>query len=398
MESVIIRCSGKIYEQAFENCTNIKYLKFANGITSIAYDAFYPNYFAEHEGIKPIELVEYYGSEADWSRVNVFGTRIRNRLMLNPEEDFDYIVRDSDYVYVVWYKGEDSDITIPQTIGNIIVEGIGEDFMNETIGLRCQTLYDQFSADGTVTDPTTIRVGENLRFVYTDRIFKAVTEIYYSGTKEAWNSIVGEGRLEGFYGNEITYHFAKTQHTDEAGGTGVCVITGDVDKDKTLTANTVTDPDTVSQANFILENGTVRAMYDISLNKDGEEVQPTGAVEVKIPVEGNGFYAKVYRVEADGTLTDMHAVLNNSYLIFNTDHFSLYALVDTSKSLNMGDVTGDGRINIRDATKVQKYIAQLTSLNSTQLALADVDGSGIIDVRDAKEIQKYTTKMDSVLS
>lgn len=73
--------------------------------------------------------------------------------------------------------------------------------------------------------------------------------------------------------------------------------------------------------------------FDINLkNKDGVHVQPNGKVKVKLPLdsEKEGIY-KVYRVNDDGTLTDMNAYRQGSHMVFETDHFSLYVIVDESE-------------------------------------------------------------------
>jgi hypothetical protein len=54
-----------------------------------------------------------------------------------------------------------------------------------------------------------------------------------------------------------------------------------------------------------------------------------------------------------------------------------------------GDVTLDGYINVKDATRVQKYAVNLVTFNDTQAKAADVTGDGTIDVKDATKIQKY---------
>lgn len=69
--------------------------------------------------------------------------------------------------------------------------------------------------------------------------------------------------------------------------------------------------------------------FDINLkNSDGVHVQPDGTVKVKLPNDWskNGVY-KVYRVNDDGTLTDMNAYREGSHLVFDADHFSIYVIV-----------------------------------------------------------------------
>ena len=67
---------------------------------------------------------------------------------------------------------------------------------------------------------------------------------------------------------------------------------------------------------------------DISVVVDGVEVQPSGEMVVTIPVpdglEGDEYH--VYRVEADGSLTDMNAVYANGVLTFTTDRLGEFVV------------------------------------------------------------------------
>lgn len=107
--------------------------------------------------------------------------------------------------------------------------------------------------------------------------------------------------------------------------------------------NEVTDKDTgisvSSKENDVIPTGSElkaeklssennKVVFDISLVKDGAEVQPNGEVTVKIPVPESmkSMTIKVYREEADGSLTDMNAYCADGYVVFTTDHFSKYIL------------------------------------------------------------------------
>ena len=67
--------------------------------------------------------------------------------------------------------------------------------------------------------------------------------------------------------------------------------------------------------------------------------------------------------------------------------------INIKQNILIGDVNGDGKISILDATEIQKYIAQLSYLNDEQLAVADVNGDGKISIIDATEIQKYIAQL-----
>lgn len=60
---------------------------------------------------------------------------------------------------------------------------------------------------------------------------------------------------------------------------------------------------------------------------------------------------------------------------------------------SLGDVNGDGKINIDDVTLTQKYIAEIEDLTEAQLLAADVTRDGSINIDDVTAIQKYTANM-----
>ena len=101
--------------------------------------------------------------------------------------------------------------------------------------------------------------------------------------------------------------------------------------DTDFTVDEITDYVVIEET---LENGVsadweIIKAFDINLkNKDGVHVQPDGTVKVKLPNDWSksGVY-KVYRVNDDGTLTDMNAYRQGSHLVFETDHFSVYVIV-----------------------------------------------------------------------
>lgn len=81
--------------------------------------------------------------------------------------------------------------------------------------------------------------------------------------------------------------------------------------------------------------------YDISLLKNGNETQPGSKVTVCIPIPQawrvpmpdeirESIYAgvfKIYRIEEDGSATEMQIDVRDGCFVFETDHFSLYTLV-----------------------------------------------------------------------
>ena len=76
------------------------------------------------------------------------------------------------------------------------------------------------------------------------------------------------------------------------------------------------------------ENAEIE-VHEITIMRDGVpyEIQQTVTVEIDLPAGWAPFNFRIYRVEPNGKLTDMHAVVVNGKAIFETDHFSEYIFV-----------------------------------------------------------------------
>ena len=55
----------------------------------------------------------------------------------------------------------------------------------------------------------------------------------------------------------------------------------------------------------------------------------------------------------------------------------------------LGDVNGDGNVDILDSTEIQKFAAEMIELTDEQFELADINDDGFVDVIDALLVQKY---------
>ncbi len=60
----------------------------------------------------------------------------------------------------------------------------------------------------------------------------------------------------------------------------------------------------------------------------------------------------------------------------------------------LGDVNLDEKINIKDATAIQKHLAKLESLSAEGLEVADFKADGKLNIKDATAIQKFIAKME----
>lgn len=66
--------------------------------------------------------------------------------------------------------------------------------------------------------------------------------------------------------------------------------------------------------------------YEITLNKNGAEVQPDGFITISIPCEyGDGYV--VFINEETGEMQYTNSVYDNGYYVFVTDHLSQYGIM-----------------------------------------------------------------------
>ena len=149
-----------------------------------------------------------------------------------------------------------------------------------------------------------------------------------------------EGEWTYDYDNMIRYR--KCIHCDEleteqleTTGDGEVDIIAPTNPDTDFTVDVIEDYVIIEEtiSNNVAGDFEIVKAFDINLkNKDGVHVQPDGTVKVKLPLDWSkdGIY-KVYRINDDGTLTDMNAYREGSHMVFDTDHFSVYVIVDESE-------------------------------------------------------------------
>ncbi|MBQ2971185.1 MAG: dockerin type I repeat-containing protein [Ruminococcus sp.] len=117
-------------------------------------------------------------------------------------------------------------------------------------------------------------------------------------------------------------------------------------------------------------------------------------VAVGVVAEGNTtFYMVDGYNEATGAINGEQANAFGSHDDKFVEFYYDFAPCKASDDIMLGDVDGDGKVSVVDATLVQRHVAKLTTLELTQLLAADTYKDGEITVVDATTIQRFVAKL-----
>lgn len=79
------------------------------------------------------------------------------------------------------------------------------------------------------------------------------------------------------------------------------------------------------------------------------------------------------------------------------DYYGDIKWKEDANSVNKGDITGDGRINVGDVSKLYAHVKKTAPLPDTALAHADLTGDGRINIGDVSKLYAYVKKPSSSL-
>ena len=125
------------------------------------------------------------------------------------------------------------------------------------------------------------------------------------------------------------------------------------------------------------------SIFDIATYKDGVKVQPNGEITVKIPLPA-GYSNRVFVCYVDsvnGKVTKIPCEVKDGYVIFKTNHFSEYAIVEQSanvKSVSVSDITLNYKksATIKPTIKADEGAKYTVKYSSSNTKVATVDDNG----------------------
>ena len=84
-------------------------------------------------------------------------------------------------------------------------------------------------------------------------------------------------------------------------------------------------------------------------------------------------------------------MLNNKKANINSDAKNISSV--STSTIKYGNVNNDGKIDVKDVTTIQKYVAGTTKLTGNNLKAADVNLDGKVTKSDATLVQKYIAQI-----
>ena len=373
---------------AFSGCTSLKSINIPNAVTSIGSYAFFG--CTSLKSINIPNAVTSIGSYAFFDCTSLSDIIIPNSVTSIGEEAF-------------FGCTSLTDIVIPDSVTSIEPYA----FMNCT-SLTDIVIPDNVTSIGryafeNCTSLTEINIPDGVSFIDDHTFFgckslssvmipASVTDIVYYALGYVWSN---NGEYEPVPGFKI-YGYEDTVAEYYADMNGFeFIVLGKITDEKTGISVSGQREDIIPDGAQIdakkISATDDKIVFDISLVKNGVEVQPNGEVIVKIPVPEGMFgpIVTVYREEADGTFTDMNAIFesdsDNGHMVFTTDHFSKYVITTTDPSVGIsGDINGDGKVTAVDARWVLQIAAGTREVTEAERISVDLNGDGKVTAVDAR--------------
>ena len=88
-----------------------------------------------------------------------------------------------------------------------------------------------------------------------------------------------------------------------------------------------------------------------------------------------------------GVLDALGDVINNDSEDVYFSYVNSSVVVEESVQVKLGDVNGDGIVNVKDITTLKKYLASAITLDDIVFQNSDIDGNGAVGVKDLNELK-----------
>ena len=373
----------------FSHCYNLECVTIK---TKDAY--FNSDIFGACSNLKTVYLYSNTSADSYFDDISCTKIYLTDNFELD-SSDFVCQLNSDETISIIGYKGNSENVVIPSKICELPVTAIGAYAFKGLKNITSLTIPSSITFIGSgafdgCDNITSIIIGPNITSIGKDIFGDRNAPFEILITKGSFANLFFTNSI---YANFIEY-FAEYEEGDikvhSKGENGFA-------EGASLVATSIPDDEL---RDFVISNSHGKnpdlVAYDIRFELDGFIVQPDGfvTVKIKVPKNFNGEHCKVYHYSDDGIATDMNAEYVDGYLVFQTDHFSIYVIADMP-SIQHGDVNTDGTIDTKDAVLLAQYLAKWSvTINE---GAADCNADGAVDTKDAVLLAQYLAKWDVTL-
>ena len=123
-----------------------------------------------------------------------------------------------------------------------------------------------------------------------------------------------------------------------------------------------------------------------------ESVVKGGSCSISIVPKTGYYVAKI--IDGENEITNF---VGDSYYVRNLNEDRTVEVIFEQEAIPelLGDVNLDEKVNIKDATQIQKAVAKIVAFDEGENRRAEVTGDGKVNIKDATAIQKYAAKIET---
>ena len=144
-------------------------------------------------------------------------------------------------------------------------------------------------------------------------------------------------------------------------------------------------------------NKAARSAYEDGLSVDELIEAMKAVVKNKIELFGSTYYVITPKedVKAENLTKQVETVESEAcnFMLEKKEYHHTGSGEEPEPQRIKGDVNGDGKVDVNDATLVQQYAAELIPFTDAQLRAGDTNGDGKVDINDATRIQQFAAEL-----
>ena len=308
-----------------------------------------------------VEESSYNGEETEWVALSDYQNVSQWQLDERPQDAESYIVR-----CVV----TNSDLTTYEDMVRIVYEPLKESEIVSSVEIK---------------DADTPEAGKNPDFNFTAEDSFYINEIFWTDVTDSQNKVTlketdvfeegHEYQLEVWIRANEYYKFK----TDSDGWIDILAFVGGKNAEVIL-------PGSEISAEITLTFSVAEESETTDITEVTESTNPTEPAD---PTEPSYTTGSTEPSEAETSITQTTGAETKP-----TEQTAPVTPVDKGV---LGDVDGNGKVNIKDATMIQKAVAKIISLTDAEFIRADVNADAKVNIKDATAIQKYVAKIETGL-